>query len=118
MLLWNESRILVIGLVLICAILGALGQLFFKIGSASISPHPIYWIKNPSLLIGAFLYLIAAILFITALRHENLSILYPVLATSYIWVTVLSTLVLGESFPPIKWLGIGLIISGIILIVR
>jgi len=107
-----------IWLVLSCAFLGSLGQLLFKLGSKSVSFDILSWITNWQVIGGMALYGISAILFITALKYGSLSILYPVIATTYLWVIIFSVLFLGESFSPIKWLGIALIISGIILIVR
>jgi len=107
-----------IWLVLSCAFLGSLGQLLFKLGSKSVSFNVLSWITNWHVILGMALYGISAILFITALKFGNLSILYPVIATTYVWVTFFSIIFLGESFPLIKWAGIALIISGIILIVR
>jgi len=55
---------------------------------------------------------------VSALRHGNVSILYRVLATSYIWVALLSTFFLSEPFPLVRWIGVALIIGGIGVIVR
>ena len=107
-----------IWLVLSCAFLGSLGQLLFKVGSKSVSFNILSWITNWHVILGMALYGISAILFITALKFGNLSILYPVIATTYLWVIIFSLLFLGESFSPIKWAGIALIVSGVILIAR
>jgi len=105
-------------LVLFCALLGALGQLFFKLGSASVSANISSWLANWKVLLGMALYGISAVLFIVALKHGNLSVLYPLIATSYIWVALIATKFLGEPSSPLKWLGIALIIGGVSLIAR
>lgn len=64
------------------------------------------------------LYGISAILFIVALKHGNLSVLYPVIATSYVWVTLISFRVLHEPVSIAKFLGIALILCGVMLIVK
>lgn len=107
-----------VAVVLFCAFLGALGQLLFKLGSASISANLLSWITNWKVIGGMALYGLSAILFIVALKHGNLSVLYPVIATSYIWVVIFSVKFLGEPFSPMKWLGIILIMGGVSLIVR
>ena len=107
-----------IGLVLFCGLLGALGQLLFKLGSASVSLNISSWLVNWKVLLGMALYSFSAVLFIVALKHGNLSVLYPLIATSYIWVALLAIRFLGEPFSLLKWLGIALIIGGISLIVR
>jgi len=105
-------------LTLVCAFLGSLGQLLFKVGSKSVSFNILGWITNWHVILGMVLYGISAILFITALKFGNLSTLYPVIATSYLWVVIFSVLFLGESFSPIKWAGVVLIVSGVTLIAR
>ncbi len=106
-----------IGLTLFCAVLAASGQMFFKLGSESTSFNIRTWVFNKYILLGIFLYATSAILFIIALKHGKLSILYPIIATSYIWVSILSVNILNESFSAIKWLGIFFIILGISLVV-
>ncbi len=111
-----ETLILIILLVLFCAFLGAGGQIFLKLSSKEFSFNPLTWFTNYKFLIGIFLYAISAMLFVWSLKHANLSILYPIIATSYVWVTIFAVIFLKEPFPAIKWLGIGLIIAGVILI--
>ncbi|MBW2991397.1 EamA family transporter [Candidatus Woesearchaeota archaeon] len=113
-----DTKLWVILLVAFCALLGAIGQLFFKLSSKSLSFNLIVLITNWKLILGLALYAIATILFLIALKHGNLSILYPIIATSYIWVAFLSTIFLKEVFPVYKWLGVLLILGGVIIIVR
>jgi len=107
-----------IGLVFFCAFLGAIGQLLFKLGSTSVSFNLLSWITNIKVIGGMLLYGVSAIFFIIALKHGNLSVLYPLIATSYIWVTIFSVKFLGEPFSFMKWIGIVLIITGVSIIVR
>ena len=53
---------------------------------------------------------------ILSLRGGEVSVLYPIIATSYIWVSFLSIFFLNESMNNFKWLGVTSIIAGIILI--
>ena len=64
------------------------------------------------------MYGLSAILFIFALKYGKLSVLYPVIATSYVWVALLSSKVLAEPLSIPKWGGITLILFGIALVVR
>lgn len=107
-----------IALVLVTAILAAVGQLLFKRGAAAVTLDPLSWIANWPLVLGLALHGAGFVLLVVALKHGNLSILYPVLATSYIWVALLSVRYLGEPFNTPQWLGIGFIVVGIALIVR
>lgn len=104
-----------IGLVVFCAFLASLGQLLFKLGSESISTNLLSWAMNLRIIGGMVIYFVGAILFIVALKHGNLSILYPLIATSYIWVVIFSTRFLGEPFSFTQWIGIALIIGGVSL---
>lgn len=103
-------------LALFCALLAAFGQTLFKIGSSQISSHYIDWIYNVKVILGMSIYGTSALLFIVALKYGRLSILYPIIATSYIWVTLLSYYVFNETVTYVNWIGIFLIISGVTLI--
>lgn len=109
---------LIILLVLFCAVLGASGQIFFKLASKDVSANIFDWLTNYKFILGAMLYALSAILFVWALKFGELSVLYPVIATSYIWVMILSSLILGESFNITKVIGTLLILLGIGIIVK
>jgi multidrug transporter EmrE-like cation transporter len=113
----NTPTVIIL-LVLFCAFLGSAGQVFFKLASRELTSSPFSWISNWKFILGIFLYAVSAILFVWSLKQGNLSVLYPVIATSYIWVSIFSFFILKEPFPVIKWLGIGLIIAGIIMITQ
>ena len=59
------------------------------------------------------LYAIAAIIVLFAFRIGQVSMLYPLFATSYIWVSLLSSYLFNESIGQIKLMGIAAIISGV-----
>lgn len=88
----------------------------FKLGSESISISLLNCITNLKLIVGMIIYTAGAILFIVALKYGNLSILYPVIVTSFIWVSILSVKILGEPFSPIKWLALVLLIVAVSLV--
>jgi len=109
--------ILIYLLVLFCALLGAVGQVFFKLASGTFSFGPAL-LTNWKFIVGVGLYATATFLFVFALKYGNLSLLYPIIATSYIWVSLFAIFFLKESFPAFKWAGIALIIIGIVVITR
>jgi len=111
-----NAKFWAIGLVVFCAFLASLGQLLFKLGSESISTNLLSWAMNLRIIGGMVIYFVGAILFIVTLKYGNLSVLYPVMATSYIWVTILAVKFLGEPFSFAKWIGIILIIGGVSII--
>ena len=111
------TKTTVILIVLMCAFLGSFGQILFKIASAKFSFNLREMITNIPLIIGILLYAASAFGFIWALKYGNLSVLYPVIATSYVWVTILSAFFFKEAITLNKIAGIGLIIAGVTLIV-
>ncbi len=69
--------------------------------------------SNYHLFGGVSLYALGTVLFIPALKGGDLSILYPFVALTYIWVSLLSVKFLGEKMNFMKWMGISLIIVGV-----
>ena len=53
---------------------------------------------------------------ILSLRGGEVSVLFPIIATSYIWVSFLSVFFLGEKMSFFRWLGVVSIVLGISLI--
>ncbi len=105
-------------LVLVISLLAAVGQFLIKLGAASVSLSLWSWLLNWQLVAGLLVHGVGFVLLVVALKHGNLSVLYPVLATSYIWVTLLSVRFLSEPFFAVQWVGVVLIIGGIGLILR
>ncbi|MEM4181806.1 MAG: EamA family transporter [Candidatus Pacearchaeota archaeon] len=105
-------------LVLFCALLGSLGQTFFKIASKDFSFSFNGLFLNFHLILGIIFYGTSALLFVYSLKFGELSILYPIIATSYIFVTILSFIVFKESLNLYKILGVLAIIFGIWLITK
>jgi uncharacterized membrane protein len=97
--------------------LGSLGQLEFKRGSRDLTLNPIELVTNIHIIIGLIFYGISTLIYIYALKEGELSLLYPVIATSYIWTTLLANIILGETVHILNWIGIMLIIFGVSLIV-
>lgn len=105
-----------VGLVILAASLGSLGPVYLKKSAKDFSLNLKKLIKNRNLIIGLIFYAIGTILFIPALRGGELSILYPLVATTYIWVSFWSVKLLKERMNIFKWLGISVIIVGIAFI--
>lgn len=111
------TEILAIILVLFAAVLGSFGQFFFKLGAGKLSLRIKQLITNYFILLGFILYGFSVILFVFALTKGELSVLYPLVATSYIWTALLAQKYLKENMNFYKWLGVALIIAGVVLIV-
>jgi drug/metabolite transporter (DMT)-like permease len=106
-------------LVFFCTLIGAAAQIFFKLGANSIArPTPVQILSNPSLLLGYSLYAISTGLLVLALRKGQLSILYPIISLTYVWVTLLSMLIFKESLNPFKGLGLAIVVLGVAVLGR
>jgi len=111
----SKTKSWAVGLLLLCTLITSFGQIFLKLGLNTAS-FDLSLLTNYNLLIGLCLYALGAILLIIALKGGELSVLFPIVATSYIWVSLLSLIFLHESMNMFKWSGIVIIIVGIILI--
>ena len=106
-----------VALVFCCTVFGAFAQILIKSGANTLpNGHPISMITNLPLMAGYSLYGISTILLVLALRDGELSILYPVISLTYVWVTFLSVLFFKESINPFKILGVLTIVAGVTLL--
>ena len=109
------TQLWAIGLVLLASFVGSSGPIFLKKFSPSLTLRfSSLW--NKWFILGFTAYALGTILFIPALRGGELSVLYPLVATTYIWVCLWSIRFLHEAMNVQKWLGIALIVCGVALI--
>ena len=110
-------------LVLLCTVFGAAAQVLIKTGATQIA-HPsliasaVSMITNPWLFAGYSLYAVSMVLLIIALKDGELSITYPVIALTYVWVAMLSYFLMHESMGLYKIIGIALIVTGVAVVGR
>ena len=109
------TSLLAIGLAIISTIIGAFGALLFKTGSDHLHLNFKSLVFNWRLYLAVMLYGLATVFFIwaLALKGSQLSILYPVVALSYVWVDLLSVKFLNEKLTIWSYGGIALIIIGV-----
>ena len=109
-------------LVFCCTIFGAAAQILIKSGANTLGPHPsvvdmgVKILTTLPLFLGYALYGVSTILLVMALRHGELSLLYPVIALTFVWVTILSILIFHDSMNPLKATGIALIVGGVAIL--
>ena len=106
----------IILLTALAAFLGSIGQIEFKRGADNLQFDIKLLLTNHHLLIGLGIYFISTIVYIYALNKEQLSILYPIIATSYVWTLLFSKIFLKETVGLTSWLGIFFILLGVTLI--
>ncbi len=115
---YPAKRKLAIIIVLACTLLVALGQYLIKLGAnhlshAGLLATMIGIFTIPQLFAGYCLYGIFTVMFVYALRHGELSILYPLIALGYVWVTITAVVAFHETMTPFKIVGLIVIIAGV-----
>jgi len=112
-----------VAMVFLCTIFGAAAQVLIKSGANTLT-YPTFRqtllaaITNGPLVAGYSLYGISTMLLILALRRGQLSILYPVIALTYVWVTALSVMIFDETLNAFKLVGVTLIVFGVAVLGR
>ena len=94
-------------LMLASAVCTSFGQLFWKLSNGQI---------NWFLLLGFVLYGLGALTMIIAFRFGKMSVLHPILSSSYVIAVILSMTVLNESINTVKIIAICFVIVGVIFI--
>ena len=102
-------------MIVVFTIFSAAAQVLLKFGTIQLKLHPSFagLLTNFPLIGGMALYGIGAALMVIALRHGELSVLYPLISLSYVWVAVLSVVVFGEMMNIFKIAGICAIMAGV-----
>lgn len=100
-------------LVMLVTVLNGAGQLLQKIGMDSFRPDLFSIFTNPHLLAGIFLYALSALLLVYAFKHGPLSVLFPFVSLTFVWVIILSYLVLQEPVGLNEIIGTAAIIAGV-----
>ncbi len=75
-------------------------------------------LKSPLMMLGLVFYAAGALAWIAVLARLDLSVAYPFLALNFVLVTLSGRFLLGETVPPLRWLGILVIIAGILLVAK
>ena len=122
-------------LVFSCTLIGALAQILIKQGTAQLGAHATLAdvAKHPALImsfalgilanfrlfLGYCFYGINTVLMALALKGRELSKLYPIIALTYVWVTILSIFFLvGEHINFFRGIGIAFIVGGVSILGR
>ncbi len=106
-------------LVMMCTVFGAAAQMFIKAGAntlphvTGIVPTLLAMAMNVQLVAGYSLYGLSTVLLVLALKDGELSLLYPVIALTYVWVAILSILVFHENMNPLRATGVVVIVIGV-----
>ena len=102
------TKLWAIVLVILMTALTSAAQLLYKAGIAYF-PQYLDW----RIILGLAIYGVSAAMFIFALKGGEVTVLYPIIATSYIWVGIFSWIIFGESLGILKFAGIFAIVIGV-----
>ncbi|MBS1267245.1 MAG: 4-amino-4-deoxy-L-arabinose-phosphoundecaprenol flippase subunit ArnE [Candidatus Woesearchaeota archaeon] len=106
-----------IALVIFFTFLTSVAQILYKMAALRLEFSFIGLITNWPLILGGVLYLVSAALMVISFKGGELSVLYPLIALSYVWVSLISPKVFPtDSISKLKWAGIAIIIIGVSLI--
>ncbi|MBY7783169.1 EamA family transporter [Vibrio fluvialis] len=110
-------------LILVCVFGISVGQILFKLASPYFpqvlsTNSLIGFLFNKYLFSALIIYGFATILWVYALRLVPLSIAYPFMALAFVIVPILGAIFLNESFQWNTLIGAGLIMIGLLVIVR
>jgi uncharacterized membrane protein len=93
------------------------GTIFLKKGSMGLTPDITALALNYPLWMGCVLYGFGATLLIISLKHGELSVLYPIYALNFVWVSILSPwFYTTDSMNTVKWIGVLIIMGGVSLV--
>jgi drug/metabolite transporter (DMT)-like permease len=113
--------------ILVAVMLAVAGQLLLKTGlnllgnmsfSSGIVASYIKIFISPYVILGILAYFGSLCLWLYTLSKVNLSFAYPFVAISYVLVILSSRLILGETVPMLRWVGVMVICCGVILVSR
>jgi len=93
-------------LVMLSSLIEGFGEIFFK-KSRLQRQRKVYWV-----LLGVSVFAVQMSVYTAALRFLAVGAAFAIATLSFVFVALLSKLLLQEEVTPIKWLGIGLIVAG------
>lgn len=110
----------VFALVLTNVVLLVLGQLLWKQGLAGVGGlRADNWLRvalAPWTWAGLAAYGLATVLWFAALSRAPLSLVYPLQSLAYVLGVAAARVFLHEAVPPLRWLGVALIVVGVLLV--
>jgi len=98
------------------AVIGSLGAAGLKAGANQLELNVRALLTNWKLGLGLGLYLISTVFYVKGISKGEISVLFPLVSLGYLWTALWSKLFFGESFTRSKFLGLGLILAGCVLL--
>jgi len=112
-----KTKRLSVVLIICTTVFITLAQYFFKTGAELdyVLSYPEVLLLWP-ILAGFGSYGLGAVLMILAFKGGEVTVLYPIVATSYVWVVFMSAYAFGEELTILKIIGSFVLVIGISLI--
>lgn len=110
----RKAVLVSMGIVVLCTLLTAFGKVLWKFGAVEWPLFPAIYL----LFFGFVLHAIAAVVLIYLFKKGEVSILFPVFATNYIWVSIFAYIFFHEPFTLLKLSGVACIIAGAVILSR
>lgn len=106
-----------IGLIIFMTLITSTAQIFYKLAAESFALSVEGILLNWPLWVGGILYIISSVMMIIAFKGGEISVLYPLIALSYVWVSLASPKVFpSDSMNTLKWVGVVTIVAGVSLV--
>lgn len=105
---------------LLCVVGLAIGQILFKLSAAALTQTGSFFaFRTAATFIAAMtLYAITSVAWVWVLQKTELGRVYPLMALAFVLVPMGSHLVFGERFPLQYFVGVALIMIGIVVAVK
>jgi drug/metabolite transporter (DMT)-like permease len=96
-------------------------QVFFKLAvrNAALTETPLLSVAamiNPAVLAGLTFSVVSIVAWLSALNRLDLSTAYPFMSLTFPLVLIASSIFFGESVSLLRWLGIFIIMAGLIIV--
>ncbi len=118
-----HKNIWVVAQVAICYGVIVMGQALWKLGQIRLQAHnqsftvfSTKYILSKYFIGGALAYMIATVIWIYLLSKYDFNLIYPMNSIGYILAILLSLYVFNETIPVNRYIGVGVIIIGIIVL--
>ena len=108
-------------LITILCVLGlAIGQILFKVSASALAKNGSFFSYTPLVALSAAicLYGLTSVVWVWVLQRTELGRVYPLMALAFVFVPLGSHFIFGERFHTQYFLGVVMIVAGIIVAVR
>jgi glycosyltransferase involved in cell wall biosynthesis len=127
----SKGNGMLLGMILLSVVLAAVAQLTLKYGMNQVTHNGAQPLvlgspaqtagriaSVPMVWIGLVIFGLSAIVWLIVLSRASLSFAYPFASLTYVIIVLFDRFVLGQDIPSIRYLGVALIVAGIVLISR